>query len=310
MFEGFKGVWTPIALSQELADERPLSREIASTPVVIFRAHKQLGALIDRCPHRNVALSLGKVHDGCLECPFHGWRFDRHGANMGIPWNPTARHDRLGAMALPVVEQGGLIWVKTTSEANPQDTPQLAPELLNPKLRRFTTQKRFNAHWTRVVENMLDDAHLAFVHADTIGKNMLRAANDQLTHHITDRPWGFEWTTAINGAPQGFASEFRWPNMVKLRVELPQKLLAIYFIALPVNAHQTHVFQIGLRDFARLRWLDTAFKRFNARVLLEDQQVIESSPEEIPPAAQERSVPTDVMALRFRKRYFQELKSH
>lgn len=310
MFEGFHGVWTSIALSKELPEERALSREVASTPIVIFRAQDmQRGALIDRCPHRNVALSLGKVQNGCIECPFHGWRFDRYGANVATPWNPKARHDRLGAKALPVAEHGGLIWVKTTDDVHPIDAPQLPPELLNPHLRRFTTQKRFNAHWSRVVESMLDDAHLAFVHTNTIGKNMLRDPTDQLTHHITDHPWGFEWTTAINGTPQGFASEFRWPNMVKLRVELPKKLLAIFFIALPITPHQTQVFQIGLRDFARIGWLDAPFKRFNARVLLEDQAVIESSPDEIPPAVQERSVPTDVMALRFRKRYFQELRS-
>jgi phenylpropionate dioxygenase-like ring-hydroxylating dioxygenase large terminal subunit len=39
------------------------------------RFHDGVGALLDRCPHRGVALSLGTITDGCLACPFHGWRF-------------------------------------------------------------------------------------------------------------------------------------------------------------------------------------------------------------------------------------------
>ncbi|WP_296607161.1 Rieske 2Fe-2S domain-containing protein, partial [Nocardioides sp.] len=33
-------------------------------------------ALLDRCPHRDVALSGGTVRDGTLICPGHFWRFD------------------------------------------------------------------------------------------------------------------------------------------------------------------------------------------------------------------------------------------
>lgn len=33
-------------------------------------------ALLDRCPHRDVALSGGIVSDGLLICPGHFWRFD------------------------------------------------------------------------------------------------------------------------------------------------------------------------------------------------------------------------------------------
>ena len=34
------------------------------------------GALLDRCPHRSVPLSFGKVADGRLQCGYHGWAFD------------------------------------------------------------------------------------------------------------------------------------------------------------------------------------------------------------------------------------------
>ena len=65
MFEGFANVWTAVTLSQSLRQEA-VGMSIASTPVVLFRdAQGRARGLVDRCPHRGVALSLGKVEDGC-----------------------------------------------------------------------------------------------------------------------------------------------------------------------------------------------------------------------------------------------------
>ncbi len=44
------------------------------------------GALLDRCPHRNVPLSLGRVaRTGRLECRYHGWQFDGSGRCRHVP---------------------------------------------------------------------------------------------------------------------------------------------------------------------------------------------------------------------------------
>ena len=41
----------------------------------------------DRCAHRQIKLSLGKIVDNCIECPFHGFRYDTEGACQRIPAN-------------------------------------------------------------------------------------------------------------------------------------------------------------------------------------------------------------------------------
>jgi phenylpropionate dioxygenase-like ring-hydroxylating dioxygenase large terminal subunit len=33
----------------------------------------------DRCVHKGAKLSLGRAVDGCIECPYHGLRFDASG---------------------------------------------------------------------------------------------------------------------------------------------------------------------------------------------------------------------------------------
>jgi phenylpropionate dioxygenase-like ring-hydroxylating dioxygenase large terminal subunit len=75
MFEGFANVWTPVLLASDLKVGRPVGVQVAGTPIVLFRGKEgKPAALVDRCPHRGVALSLGSVKDGVIECPFHGWQ--------------------------------------------------------------------------------------------------------------------------------------------------------------------------------------------------------------------------------------------
>lgn len=107
MFSGFANVWTPVILAREL-ERKPLAVTLAGEKLVFFRdAEGRAGALLDRCPHRGVALSLGKVEGGCLVCPFHAWEFDRQGQVTHVPLNPDAKRERLFAPSFPVRELGG-----------------------------------------------------------------------------------------------------------------------------------------------------------------------------------------------------------
>lgn len=177
MFNGFAQVWTPVVDVRRLGSH-PLKVTIAGEPIVLFRgADSSIGALIDRCPHRGAALSLGRVNaSGQLECPFHGWRFDAAGANCHVPLNPDARLETLGAAALPVRVIGELIWIYT-AVTPPLTEPVVPPELQDPSLRRVYLTRDWNCHWTRAMENMLDTPHLPFVHRKTIG----RALRQRLT---------------------------------------------------------------------------------------------------------------------------------
>jgi phenylpropionate dioxygenase-like ring-hydroxylating dioxygenase large terminal subunit len=43
-------------------------------------------AAVDECPHRLAPLSEGRVVDGGLECPYHGWQFEGAGGGcVAIP---------------------------------------------------------------------------------------------------------------------------------------------------------------------------------------------------------------------------------
>ena len=77
--------WYIAALSTELK-KKPIRVVLWDTPLVLFRDEKGIAhALLDRCPHRNVPLSKGKVSKDTIQCPYHGWEFDGQGTCTHIP---------------------------------------------------------------------------------------------------------------------------------------------------------------------------------------------------------------------------------
>ena len=213
MFRGFANVWTIAGSSRELKRGAPLALQVAGERLVLFRdGEGRARALVDRCPHRGVKLSLGKVVEGCLECPFHGWRFAGDGANCHVPWNPEAKRSPLGATPVPVRERGGLLWLYTAPGADAPGEPE-APEVLErPGVSVCTFATEWQTHWTRAMENMLDWPHLPFIHRRTIGHNLPLQPGSRMDIAWEERPWGGHTTITIDGKPQEGALDYRFPN--------------------------------------------------------------------------------------------------
>lgn len=311
-FSGFADVWTPLIPRRDVA-RRPVRVILAGEPVVLFRdLQGRVGALIDRCPHRGAALSLGRVGgDGFLECPFHGWRFDVDGANRGVPLNPDARCETLGAAALPVRELGDMIWVYTRPGARDVPEPQVPPGLVEPGLARTVIRRDWACHWTRAMENMLDSPHLPFVHRRTIGRVYRRRMTPSSRMDIDweDTPFGGRTAASLDGQGNGGFLEFYRPNMMALHIPIPGRKLRIHALVVPAEAGRTRLFVVASRDFARSRLLEPVFRIMNGRIADEDQAVVESSgPDECPPAGQEHSVATDRATLQFRRYYHTVLR--
>src|SRR5262245_31089987 len=78
--------WFVVPPSAEVPANAALARSLLGTPVVLYRgAGGAVVALEDRCLHRGVALSLGRVRNGEIACPYHGWRYDSGGACVAMP---------------------------------------------------------------------------------------------------------------------------------------------------------------------------------------------------------------------------------
>ena len=163
--------WYPACRSKDLgARPRPLT--LMDEPFVVFRdARGEAHALSDRCPHRNVPLSIGRVAaDGCLECGYHGWRFDGDGRCRAVPGLLDADPDvaSRAVRTRPVREAGGYVWIWADPERAPFRKP---PQIEGPPARgdggsgRVVFRYDLDATLHAACENDLDVPHTAFLHA-------------------------------------------------------------------------------------------------------------------------------------------------
>jgi phenylpropionate dioxygenase-like ring-hydroxylating dioxygenase large terminal subunit len=188
--------WHPIATSAQLKS-RPLARSLMGRPVVAFRTPAGPAVLVDRCPHRNFALSRGRVRGGEIECPYHGWRFARDGRCTATPGAEAAAPH--GAEALPAVERAGAIW--TTLAKSPNAPPNLPHPVGVAGFDSFWWAVRpSRARLVDAVENLLDPAHPHFLHAGIVRSATVRRPVDVT---VRVRPDHAEAEYVENAKPSG-----------------------------------------------------------------------------------------------------------
>ncbi|WP_164651591.1 Rieske 2Fe-2S domain-containing protein, partial [Pseudomonas viridiflava] len=109
--------WYVACTARELKS-KPHRATILGLNIVLFRQKSgHVVALLDQCVHRGTRLSAGKVADDCLECPYHGWRYDAQGHVVHIPSvdadkaSPRSPGYHYRHRHFAVCEQDGLVWV-------------------------------------------------------------------------------------------------------------------------------------------------------------------------------------------------------
>ena len=159
-----RDAWYVAACSREIGENQLLGRTLLDEPVVIWRTAGEAVALADRCSHRAVPLSLGRVVEGTLQCGYHGVCFDAQGACVKIPGQglpPTA----LPVRAYPLVERHGFIWL-WFGEAASAD-PGLIPDAHtadDPGWAAVGDRMLVECAHELIVENLNNHSHVQYVH--------------------------------------------------------------------------------------------------------------------------------------------------
>ena len=163
--------WYAALDPREVPAGRPVGFRRLGHDLVLWRDRSgRVRAAHDRCPHRAAALSIGAVQDGCVACPFHGFRFDADGACVAVPAHPDRGiTPKLALTMVPAREAHDLVWLWSGPDA-PPDGPIPFFDTAGTTWAGSQVTKQWPVHYTRAVENQLDWAHLAFVHATTIGR--------------------------------------------------------------------------------------------------------------------------------------------
>lgn len=67
--------WQPLEVG-EIAEGTVVKAKVGAQALVLVRSGDTIQALHDQCAHAGGPLSAGTIVDGCVECPWHGSRFE------------------------------------------------------------------------------------------------------------------------------------------------------------------------------------------------------------------------------------------
>jgi len=168
-----RNYWYVAATEAEIG-RKPLGRMILGEPVVLFRTEQGLPvAFEDRCAHRHLPLSMGKLVGDTLQCHYHGLRFGSDGRCVRIPGQDQIPQGAK-VKTYPVVDRYRWVWIwmGDPALADPATITDFH-WLDDPHWGAKGSYLHVEANWQLVVDNLLDLTHLAFVHDTTIGNMAL-----------------------------------------------------------------------------------------------------------------------------------------
>jgi nitrite reductase/ring-hydroxylating ferredoxin subunit len=165
--------WQPVGTSVEIAaGGKPKQVKVMGEDLVLFRDDSGHPALLGlHCSHRLTSLAYGRVEDGGIRCPFHGWLYDRTGRCLEQPAEPEGStfKDNVCHKAYPCQELGGLVF----TYMGPPDRMPLLPRyevLVREDGTRKTDYYDINSNFLQNVEGAVDTVHFSYLHMNDWSK--------------------------------------------------------------------------------------------------------------------------------------------
>ena len=223
--------WYIACLANELPKASPIQRTIYDKSYVLYRdLEGNPTCLLNRCLHRLTQMHTGRVIDGKLMCPYHGWTYDKEGNVTHIPSEgPESKPKKaMCNKALPTVEQDGVIWVWMGDEPPVSMTPPWRfPFHNDPKWVSYFMVTDFNNEVTHLAENFMDVPHTVYVHKGWFrNKSMTKVPMTVKTKDAKvlvtyaqekDKIGGlFHWLLNPKGAPMKHTDEYIYPNLTRV----------------------------------------------------------------------------------------------
>lgn len=280
--------WYVILESKEVTNGKPLRIIRLNESLVLWRdTHNDLCCIADRCCHRGASLACGKIIDGKIECPFHGFIYDKSGNVEVIPANGrnTPVPETMRVKSFKTFEDFGLIWLWWGDEKAISGVPFFFREL--EKFSYSTFKDKWNVHYTRAIENQLDVVHLPFVHKTTIGRGnktlingpVVVLENELLTFYVNNiaddgktvplRP------EEITDYQNLFHLQFHYPNIWQNFISEKMRVFAAF---VPVDDENTIIYLRNYQNFLKIPLLrglvNFLSKITNIVILRQDKRVV------------------------------------
>jgi phenylpropionate dioxygenase-like ring-hydroxylating dioxygenase large terminal subunit len=254
----------------------------------------------DRCLHRATLLSQGRVCEGRIECPYHGWAYNTKGEVVEIPSEgprESASCDspvrpNLILKPLPCIEKQGAIWVWTGDSSPATTTPPWDfPLWEDSRWTKYFMITDFENEVTHLVENFMDVPHTVFVHRGWFRNRALKPVPMTLdisdgkvlaTYHQPKDSIGFSGRV-LN--PQGHDMThtdcFIFPNLTRVDYHFgPNRGFIINSQCTPVETLRSRVYTyIAYRVGMLSKPLYPFFRFYTRRVIEQDVQIMRNQGE-------------------------------
>ena len=310
--------WYAILESSEVPRKRPVGVTRMGEKLVAWRdSGGRVSVMADQCPHRGVALSVGKVRGDRIWCPFHGFEYDASGRCTVIPANgktaPVPKVFRV--QTYPTYEAHGFVFVCWGEPKGEMPAPRWFDDLED-GFSYAGARDRWHAHYSRVIENQLDVPHVPFVHHNTIGRG---------NRTVMDGPW-VEWQdpdrfliyTGMrldDGTParradempkpeRQFHLEFLFPNLWQNWINTKVRVVAAFA---PVDDENTVLYLRFYQNVVRTPLARGVVNRlamvFNTAVAHQDRRVVVTQrPSRSDLRMGEKLIPGDSPVIAYRRR--------
>jgi len=280
--------WYAVMDSREVKKGKPVGVTRMGEKLVLWRREDGTAACIaDRCCHRGASLSAGKICEGHVQCPFHGFEYDASGRVVRIPANGknTPVPERYQVKHYEVREKGGFIWLWW---GEPKE--ELPPLPFFEELESFRYAQIIDpwpVHYSRCIENQLDVMHLPFVHHNTIGTGHKTLVNGPVVRWNSDMMTFYVYNVVDDGTtvplkpeevtdPEKlFSLKFQFPNIWQNLISDKVRVFAAF---VPVDEENSLVYLRFYQNISRvpgLSQLITFFGKFFSRIVLhQDRRVV------------------------------------
>lgn len=165
--------WYVAMFSSHLVDGQLMHRTILNEPILFYRKEDGgVAAIADRCSHRLVPLSMGKLLPGDrVQCIYHGLEYGADGRCVKNPHGSGKVSNASHVRSFPVEERHSLIWIWMGDKpSEPDKIPDYS--CLDNREELHVTRPgylRVEAHYELVIDNLLDLSHINYTHAGILG---------------------------------------------------------------------------------------------------------------------------------------------
>jgi len=289
--------WYVVGRANNFLSNRPYPIQIWNNKYVVWKNRTgEFSALDDACTHKGAALSAGKICNGNVVCPYHGYEFDNNGTLAKVPGICFRPSPVYNLNNYNIVEKNGWVYMNTMNHAEQLKLKEenssfnsAANIYVEPEIEKGCSvvhlDMEYNCYSRVLSENSLDIMHIAFVHTFGNAKRPepIREIPPALVGPNHYRSTYFYEAGEESVARKVFGTkelvienEFILPHTTIARVIFGDYVSTVMTFALPIGENKSRLYVKTYRNFWQNQLGDIFTSNSMLSTMLQDKAVVES----------------------------------